>query len=218
MDIIGQTVNIKDKSLLQVFYPTFQIKETVLFDNDNDVIYIGPPKKDTVEFLKNNTRRFINTVGKYDLDLDIKEILTRFVYEKWKKEPKDEVLEVLNNMTDEDFYNYIKTYWVLGKSSIDSNSVTIYDLYKVFGKSRTDAVKTYFTLLEYYSPQVIESSLITFIDKVVNYNDVYASGHYMKLLKDFRDKHLNKIKPVLNKYRMMEDDKQTKVLWLLMSF
>lgn len=219
--IEGKTVNIhKDRiGLLSFFYPEFVVRENIFFDNDNKVIYIGKDRRGLIGYLRENTKEFINTVGPYDYDLEDREVLIDMVYGKWGKEPKEDVKLVLNGIPDEEFYGFIKRRWVSARGEgIDSDGKTIYDLYKVFGRSKGEAVMVYTELLERFPPIMIESSLLTFIGKVVTLEDVEASGHYMKLLRDFKDRHGEKIKAVLYKYKTIDYGYVPNVLWLILQF
>jgi hypothetical protein len=210
------TVNCSNLRMLEFLYPDYISKSTLFFDRENKVIYHGKFRKDVKEYLDNNTLSWINTVGPYDMDLDDKETLVKYVYSKWNKVPKDTVLEVVRNLQDIDFDNFIKVYWVLGKAPLDSADVTIYDLYRHLGKSKGELLKVYYKLLDVYNVGMLESSILTFIEKSMNYKDVEGSGHYMKLLKDFHDKYRPKIKALLMKYNMLDESKEVKLLWLLM--
>jgi hypothetical protein len=154
----------------------------------------------------------------YDYDFDNRMILTDYVYGKWNKKVKSEVLDTLDGLSDEDFRNYVKTYWVIGKSVLDECDCSIFDLYKNWGRSRSDLLRAYFKLLGVYTPDMLESSLLTFLEKSVDFENISASGYYMKLLKEFRDRNLNKIKSVLFRYAVIDEPKDMKVLWLLLQF
>lgn len=216
--LIGKTVKIKNVALLEFMYPDFIVKDKLFFDNDNKIIYTGKLRNNLKDYLKKNTKEFINTVGPYDIDLDDREILLEFVYSKYGKEPKESVKEVLLNASDEDFYSYIKSYWIIGKSKLDKIDVTIFDLYKNITKPKNEILKILFKLFQHYNPIMIESSIITFIEKAINYSEINASGYYLKILKEFHDKNKNKLKSILLKYNAMDDDIKMKLMWLIMQF
>lgn len=217
ISLIGKTVSIKNKGLLNVFYPDFVIKDKLFFDQDNSIIYVGPIRKDLISYLDNGTKAFINTAGQYDLDLDNREVLAKFVYSRWGKEVKTEIQEYLNNLDETDFFNYIKAYWVVGKSKIEKAEVTIFDLYKTVGKSRKEALTVLLNLLDVYNVSMIESSLLTFIEKAVTYKDVSASPHYLRMLKEFDERCHSKLSGLLDAYRQMQDTKEMKLMWLVMN-
>lgn len=215
----GKTVNCKDVGLLSFFYPSFVIKDTLFFDHDKSVIYTGSMKKNMVEYLKNNTKTFINTVGPYTVDLESEEELIDFVYSKWGKEPKDGVRDLLLNLQRSDLLIYLKKYWMVGKSDLDSMDVTIFDLFKSFLKSKSECYSVYFRLLEYVDPIVLEHSIFTFLGKVASVDDVEVSAYYKKILLDFKSKNGNKIKKLCLDYLDRKDtDKRLSILWLISQF
>ena len=221
--IINKSVKIKDVHLLNIFYPDYETKDCLLFDKENNIIYTGPTRKNLLEYLKNNTKSFINTVGPmYDYDFDNREVLIEFINFKYSKKLKEDRIHVLLEMPDEEFYRLIKTVWVSGKwGSLEKTDTSIFDLFKVFGKSRSEALKTYFSLLEFYSSSMIESSILTFIEKSLNLEEVNASPYYIRLLKDFRERNDNsKIRNILYYYKtaLSQEKKDLKMAWLIMSF
>ena len=218
----GKTVNISKErlGLLSVFYPDFVVREILFFDQDNKVIYTGKDRKDLIEYLTNNTKEFINTTGPYEYDLENKEVLLELVYRKWGKEPREDLKNAIINLPDDDFYGFVKRRWVLPSGEpLEKAKITIYDLYKVFGKSKTEAMNVFFELVESYPPVVVESSLLTFLEKVVTLEDISVSPHYLKLLKDFKQRHGDKIKKVLFDYKNIDYSKEEmNVLWLILQF
>ncbi len=215
----GKTVNCKDVGLLSFFYPSFVVKDTLFFDHDKNVIYVGSMKKNMMQYLKNNTNSFINTVGPYTVDLDNEEELIDFVYSKWNKEPKDGIRDLLLNMQRVDLLIYLKKYWIIGRSDLDSMDVTVFDLFKSFLKPKRESYDVYFRLLEYVDPVVIEHSILTFLTKVVSLDDIEVSPYYKKILMDFRGKSGDRIKRVCLEYLDREDmDKRLNVLWLINQF
>jgi len=218
MELIGKTVNIKDKSLLQFFYPEFIVKDIVFFDNENRVIYTGKTQRNLKEFLDNNTKEFINTVGMCDIDLDVKENLVNFVYDKFGKVPKEKTMELILNLNSIDFDNYIKKYWITGVSTLDTATVGIFDLFIAMGVSKQESIKVYLTLKEFYPIGVIQNSVETFIEKVIMFPELTVGYKYHNLLKKFKTQHERKLKQVLYNYYMMREDKEVKLMWLLYQF
>lgn len=219
MNLIGKTVNISNKSLLEVFYPNFLVKDKLFFDNDNSIIYIGKPQKNLMGFLENNTKEFINTIGVCDVDFDIKENLIKFVYDKFNKIPKEKVIEILSNFPNIDFYNFIKSYWVSGISYIDDESnVSIYDLFIAMSNSKAESLKVINKLLEIYPIGVLQNSVETFLEKVISFPEVSGNYRYFNLLKKFKENNINKLKKILYDYYVMKDSKEFKLKWLLYQF
>lgn len=219
MSLIGKTVSISDKSLLGFLYPDFVKKDTLFFDNESNVIYVGKSKPNLKTYLENSTKSFINTVGICDIDLDIRENLTKFVYEKHNKVPKDQVIDTLNGMNPIDFNCYIKKYWVLGSSALDEDTdVNIFDLYIALTKSGMTAMKVYVKLLEHFEHSILQSSVETFFEKVAEIKDLSASGGYTRVLNEFNSKHRERLYGILDEYYTMRGSKQSKFMWLLYQF
>lgn len=219
MSLIGKTVSTSDKSLLGFLYPDFVKKQTLFFDNESNVIYVGKSKPNLKSYLECNTKNFINTVGICDIDLDIRENIIKFVYEKHNKVPKDQVIDTLNGMSPAAFNCYIKKYWVLGSSSLDDEmDVNIFDLYIALTKNGVAALKVYIKLLEYYEHPILQSSVETFFEKVAEIKDISASGGYIRVLNEFNSKHRARLLSILDEYYSMRGSKQSKFMWLLYQF
>ncbi len=216
----GKTVKIVNKDLLLNFYPDYQLKEVLFFDNSSRVIYCGKSRKNLLDYLGNNTLSFINTVGPYDYDLDDRDNLIEFVFDKHNKKPKESTVDLLRNMIDDDFYYNIKLLWFTGRLvDIEDAEYTIYDLYKNLTKSKHDLLRVYFGLLKFTNPKVIEASLLTFFEKSFN-QDIEVSPGYRKLLNSFKDRRGSKLKALLNRYRSKRFARRPvglRLLWLLLN-
>jgi hypothetical protein len=215
MGLIGKTVSTSNISLIEYLYPNYQVKESLFFDKDSDVIYVGKMRKDLLEYLREGTSTFINTVGVCDVDLDNRESMLNLVYEKHGKEISEKIKEVIMSLNDKDFVNYVKSYWVLGKSTYENNTeVTIYDLYKNM-VSFNQSVKVFHKLRETYPNEVLLSSIESFIERLVNIKDISVSARYTTLLNDFLMSRGKDLYRVLLKYYQMKENKDFKALWLI---
>ncbi len=217
MDLVGKTVRIHDVGLLEFFYPNYIKKEAVLLDSDKDIIYVGKMRPNLRNYLILNCKSFINTVGVPDIDLEEKESLLNFVYDKFGKIPKKSLVDIICGLQKEDFYHYIKSYWVLGKSKLEEEmDFTIFNLFIAMTKSGMEALKIYSYLLDYYEPPILNSSIETFLEKASDINEGNASSSsYTRILKDFNSKHHKTFKILLKKYYEIRGSKQNKIMWLL---
>lgn len=221
MSVVNNIVKISDIELLQYFYPNFLVKETLFFDNENNIIYKGNMKPNIKEYLKRNTKNFISLVGIPERDLDNKDSLLDFVYEKHNKVPKDKVREIIKNMSDLEFKNYIKSYWVSGSSILDKDcDVNIFDLYKAMVVSPQEAMKVYTKMIGFYNSRVILRSLETFIEKAVDVENVVSkSGIYLNLLRKYREQNIETLKLKLMTFlpNMGKTSDEYKILWILVN-
>jgi hypothetical protein len=219
MNLIGKTVNITNVKLLEFFYPNFYIKDTLFFDQNNSIIYTGKSHRNLLGYLENNTKEFISTVGVIDIDLDVKDTLVNFVYDKFSKVPKEKTRELILNLQNIEFYNYIKNYWVSGISILDTEStIGIYDLFVAMGKSKSDSMKVYQELSQLYPISVIQTSVETFLEKVVLFPEISVNYRYQNLIEKFKKQHESKLKQVFYQYYVMRESKQVKLQWLLYQF
>ena len=151
--------------------------------------------------LRKNTKSFINTIGRVDIDLTIRSNLIEFIYSKYGKTPSDKTVESVEMLDEDEFIYCIKIFWLIGKWIYDIDSdFSIYDLFKSTIKSVRDMLDIYFNLLEIYPYYVIEASFITFLQRAVDLEEQDVSASYMRLLKQFNDKSGNKIKGSIMQY------------------
>lgn len=219
MSLINKTVNITNKELISFFYPNFQVKDSVFFDSKNDVIYVGKSKPKLKVFLENNTNSFINTVGVADIDLDVQDVLLDFVYNKFNKVPKDHVREMLKSLSDTEFQNYIKRYWICGISPLDKElDYAMFDLFKAMSNTGKDSLKVFLYLRDYFDVPIIIRSVETFLEKAVDIDKISASGWYLKVLTAFNDRYRARLKAVLLQYYMLKGDPEFKIMWLFNQF
>ena len=65
----GKTIKLESPALLQFMYPGYQLVSTLNVKHyDQDIIYVGKLRPNLSDYLKMNSRSFINTVGKPDYD------------------------------------------------------------------------------------------------------------------------------------------------------
>ena len=228
VDLIGKFVRtvgdgVDNTSILSFMYPDFIVKDEVFYDKGNKIIYNGKNYQGLKEDLVTGTKQYIaimNT-GVSDIDFTDRATIINVLYSKWNKEPKEEVLNVIDTMTDFDFWKYFKEYWITGKSVIESADTSLFDLYTVLGKQRHDIMKVYFRLKEFYPDNYIFSGILSFLEKSMNLDDISVkSGRYLKMLQDFNREYKDKIVPIIQRaYTMVavsKEGKEYRTFWLLM--
>lgn len=220
---VDTSEGINNTSILSFMYPDFLVKDEIFFDYENDIIYTGGYYKDVKEDLIHGTKNFIciSNTGIQDIDFTVRENIIEILYSKWGKTPKENVLRDLGNMSDGDFWNYFKTFWITGKSKIEDADVNIYNLFMVLGKQRHEILEVYFKLRDYYPDSMIFSSVLSFLEKAIDLDNVSVqSGSYLKLLTNFSKGYRDKIVPIVQRAYTMESkskqDKEFRTLWLLM--
>ena len=225
--LLNQVVNADDRSLGAIcfMFPDFVMLQDLVYDKDLSVIYTGKYDSSIKSDLAAMTKQFIivSNTGRVDVDFTDKSIILDVLYEKWGKRPKDEIAEMISNLEDDDFWSYFKRYWVLGASKLDETQGSLFDLYKVLGKSRHDILVEYLKLRETFPDSYIFSGLLSFLEKVASPNKVTSqSGRYIKLLDDFRAKFGPSVRQVLfEAYKFQGsdlEDKAYRTLWTLLQF
>lgn len=229
--LINKVVKVEDSKeginyldLVCFMYPNYELRtEFNILDGNTDIIFVGKVNSSVVKSLKENTRSFIaiNNIGVQDIDMTIRDIAIKVLYDRFNKEPSDKTHTMLTSMTEYDFIKYFKSFWVLGRSKIDSVDISLWDLYCVLGKSRHDILKTYLELREVYSDSMIFGGVLSFLEKSRNLEDVVTnSGRYLRLLVDFNKSYDKMIVPIIQKVYTMEcrsdSDREYRTLWLLM--
>lgn len=230
--LIGKSVRTVDSSsgvdvtdIVSYMYPDFEKRNEILFDKDNKIIYTGKYYAGVKKDLEEGTKDFIEicNIGIQDIDLTDRDIMINILYSKFGKEPREEVKETLNSLSDVDFSNYFKKFWVSGRSKLESSEYSLFDLYNTLGGQRHDILKCYFQLSETYSDTYIFSGVLSFIEKALNPDMVSSqSGRYLKLLSNFRNLYKNTARQVVRQAYTMKvrtkEDKRYRTLWLLMQF
>ena len=129
--------------LLPYLFPNYEKKDDIFYDKDNYVLYTGKYFSGLKKRLLEGTKGFVAVcnIGMFDYDITDRETMLGVVYSKWDKEPGDNVYKFIENLSDDDFYKFVKKFWVLGKSKVESSKRSVFSLYKVLGKQRHDILK-----------------------------------------------------------------------------
>lgn len=193
-ELVGKFVQ-GDVGLISFFYPKFVVRYELSFlDLSNNVIYTG--RKVTKEYLQRNTKSFISLSGIPDIAFD-REAQVNLVLSRIKSRySKDTILNSSNDLGDEEFNDYLKVFYLTKKWLISSDEeVSIYSLFESLVDGRHQALTVLLKLLDLYPPQVIESSLLTFLQRVVNVSEQIVNPNYHRLLKQANQIFGLKIKP-----------------------
>lgn len=206
--MLDKIVKVSNYQLIQFFYPEMKVRaELSLVDRDNSVLFIGKGKPKLKEWLTFNTKNFISVSGQPEIDFTDPEVLVRWVFSKRDKEPSQKILDQIKNM-DLNYVEYLcKVYHVSGKWIADSSDidVTMFNLFQESSVSLKSCLETYFKLREVYPYEVIESSFITFLSRVMAIEDQNVSNGYMRVLKQAHQRYGTKIKPLVLRLGTSED-------------
>ena len=209
--------------LLPFFFPNYEQKDSIFYDKDNYVLYTGKYSSGLKKMLSDGTKGFVAVcnIGMFDYDITDRDTVLRVVYSKWDKEPRESVYRFMESLSDEDFYDFIKKFWITGKSKVDLSNKSVFSLYKTLGKQRHDILKCYFDLREDYTDNMIFSSILSFIEKSLNPDIVSSTnGTYLSLLDNFRKEYGKNIVNIISTAFTMKcrnaSDREYRTLWVLM--
>lgn len=209
--------------LLPFMFPNYEQKDRIFYDKDNLILYTGKYSSGIRKELEEGTKGFVAicNVGMYDYDITDRETLLHVVYSKWDREPKENVYKFVENLSDDDFYDFIKKFWILGKSKVEFSKRFIFNLYKTLGKQRYDILKCYFDLREEFKDSMIFSSVLSFIDKSLDIDSISSSnGNYLTMLENFRKEYGKTIVNIISSAYTIECknsmDREYRTLWVLM--
>lgn len=213
---------IDNTSIISYMYPNFVQRSEIFYDKDNDVLYQGKGYPGLKQELQNGTRSFIAVVtsGLYDIDFTNREVIIKVLYTKWSKEPNEDTLKLLNDMTEHDFWNFFKRFWILGSSKLEKSDVYMTELFKHFGKQRHDIMRTYFKLRETYDDSVIFSAVLGFLEKAMTPSKYeHLKGSYQRLLQEFNKAYGDKIRSIVQQVYLISvstpSDREYRTIWML---
>lgn len=129
-----------------------------------------------------------------DIDLDNRRILANIIFEKWHNATVPKYLDnIIDNIQYNQFSEAAKIKWVSGKWVIHEidNENSFLNIIESLNKSKYEFIKTYFECLDNNKPYILESSIITFLQKAKTKSYVGNSFQYRKKLEMYKDKKLN---------------------------
>lgn len=208
-----------DVDLLKFMYPKYEIidDDTIPLFPTRPAIYVGSSnKKDEFIHLYNeNNLDYIVVSNFASIDLTDRRQLVQVSFEKWrrfvpqylvgsgieKKKGRGIDRGFIDNMEYDDFIRTFKHHWVTGKWIVkgmpDEN--TFLELITTINLSKMDFIKRYFEVVNDTRPYRIESSLMTFLQRVKykNYKGI-KSKVYRSAIKRYEGKYLDRSLEALN--------------------
>lgn len=198
-DLINSVIKIPEgyEDVLSILYPNMVVRDFVnALNYREDVIFTGKLKNPEIILLK-YTNSYISLTGATDKTLTRNDLLETCLGRDLKKRE----LNYLSHVEDEDFICMCKLACVTGKLNIPQRlDVSIYNLFEATLEPTYSLVDTYLKLLEAYPLKVIESSYITFLDRVVNLNLENVKPKYGIIIKNANSKVSNYIRKSVDTY------------------
>lgn len=215
MDIRNKTVKAKE-GLIEFMFPQYKVAEEITpLLYGEQIIFRGKNKANLKQEIGKLTDDFISLVGVPDIDLQDKNNLLELVQSKWgnKSKLKQSQIKILESLSEDDFYDFIKIYWVTGEWPKFIENKSEYSVYKLFDalatKDNRMLMTIYFSLLKEYPFYVIEASVLKMIQRSKNPIEQDVKKGYKSILKSFESKVNSNINNAINSYisrmRMRED-------------
>jgi hypothetical protein len=172
---------------------------------------------------------FISTYsdnGQWDIDLTNRMNVIDLVYSKWGLDYKQylntDMLQVLLDMEEQDFYNFVKYRWVSQEKCADCENTELYNsesLYRLLYNSTEEIYAQVLSVKNDKTLEHFECALINilFDSKTRGYNQNKTDNFHV--VRKFVDKETqgkeNDLSLILAKYRNMTHDKRIKMVWLI---
>lgn len=213
IDLMNKVVKTPSAQLVSFYFPKLYVTDQFL--PINGVLYTGPSQQ-IVHFRKSGYKYIaINGFPEYDLT-DRKKHL-EFVYSKWDRVPPKYLLDICNLYDEATFIRYCKEFWLthVWPEKLEEEELTIFNLYQDFNRGSSQLNKTLFSLLDTKNPLYIESSLLTFLERVKYIEDQTVGTGYRKVMEKFRENSLRNIQPAILKYVKSNIENKELKLYLL---
>lgn len=213
IDLMNKVVRVPNSQLISFYYPQLYVTDQFLpLDN---VLYTGPAQN-IIQYRKAGYKYIaINGFPEYDLT-DRKKHL-EFIYARWDRTPPKYLLDICNLYDEETFIRYCKEYWLthVWPEKLDKETLTVFNLYQDFNRGTAAWNKTLFGLLETKHPGYIESSLLTFLGRVLDRDEQNLGEAYRRIIEKFRETSIKNVKPALARYvKSPVENRQLKVYFL----
>lgn len=169
-DLINTVVNIKDINLLKFMFPDFKVMfEPEMFPNANGIIFIGADKY--LNYIKELGLPYIIVRRNAMYDLDNRETLLYIAYTKYGKKPPKYLLEIYKELSDEEFYDNFKLFWVTGVWMTKELNVskTYFELTEAIVNKPQSVFKTVVKSMSEMDLGRLENSVLNFLIKAVNH-------------------------------------------------
>lgn len=186
-------------NLLRFMFPKYELisENNIPEEPKRPAIYCGDYSSSD-EFIQKYTNSYVDYIVmsyKSDIDLDDRRVLANIIFEKWRNATMPKYLEeIIDSIPQDQFLEMVKIKWVSGKWTIReiANENNFLTMIEELNKSKIEFIRAYFRCLEENKPYILESSILTFLQKAKNKNYQGNSFQYRKKLEMYKDNKLNK--------------------------
>ena len=221
--IINKRITSGNINLLRFLFPNYNyitelpevIDKQTIFNGDITLVDAF------VQMCQKRNCNYIVNAFYSDIDLTNRRILANIVFEKWRNATLPKYLDnIIDSIQYNDFIEAIKIKWVSGKWTIhninDENSFL--DIIENLNKSKLSFIKIFFNCLKDSRAYIIESSMITFLQKAKDKNYIGNSFQYKKKLEMYKDeKFENTLRAIDDSFEYNIDNPELRLLNILMN-
>lgn len=199
IDIVNHSVKVKDIGLLQYMYPDYIILDKPVLFSERPIIFTGETKH--INRIKNLGVNYIIVSVLPEIDLTDRLKLLEVVFAHHKKKVPKYLLAFYEEIDEITFMDLVKEYWITGKWRVKeyTNSGLFLEFVKSFKTDTYTIAKTYIELLNRTGAEYIETSLLTFLNRVVVPSGK-LSNWYKKIIDEFRTSKYDLIKGAMTNY------------------
>ena len=223
--LVNKRLTAGNINLLRLMFPNYDlINETNIPENPvRPAIYSGDTIK-VDEFVKKYTEShldYIVAAFKSEINLDDRRTLCNVIFEKWRHATLPKYLDnIIDNIQPDQFIEMVKYKWITGKWTIKEieNENNFLSLVEELNKSKYELLNTYFKCLEENKPYILESSILTFLNKAKTETYQGNSFQYRKKLKLYKGRKMeNTLRALDESFEYNIDNPELRLLNILMN-
>ena len=212
-------------NLLRYLFPKYELitENNIPEKPTRPAIYCGDYSKsdDFIHKYQDSHVDFIVMAYKSDINLDDRKVLANIIFEKWRNATMPKYLaEIIDNIPQDEFMEMVKIKWVSGKWMIKSiaDENNFLTMIEELNKSKFEFLKAYFKCLEENKPYVLESSVLTFLQKAKAKSYQGNSFQYRKKLEMYKGSKLDKaLDAIDNALEFNIDNQELRLMNILMN-
>lgn len=180
--MIGKTVKSNSPELILFMYPGFTLRNTIV-GHTNRLLYNGPMRNNLLQTLRNHSDHYISVTGKPDIIFDSREAIIQFIASRSKRRVGKQMMKSLESLSDTEFINFAKSFWVLGRyPTLPKVQESVFDYYQSFLMTKEELIRRFFMLLDSHPFSFVEAVTVTLFQKVMTLDDIHISATYQSVL------------------------------------